>query len=319
MAAYVARRLLLAIPTIWGATTLVFLVINVLPGDVASLILQGTSGEGILMPYNLEVLRKELGLDRPMYVQYFSWLGHVVTGNFGTSLWTGRDVFKEVIMRLPITLQIAFMGIFFGFVVGLPIGIISAIKQDKWPDYILRGFAILFLAIPTFWIGLMVIVLGARYFHWNPPIGYYPLWEEPLRNVKQLIWPALALASHDFARVARMTRSSMLEVLKEDYVRTARAKGLGEWVVFLRHALRNSLIPVVTLMSVYFATSLGGTVVLENVFSVPGLGQLFYQSVRVKDFVMVQGLIFWLVTMFIFVNLFVDLLYGWLDPRISYK
>jgi peptide/nickel transport system permease protein len=165
----------------------------------------------------------------------------------------------------------------------------------------------------------MVILIGALYLHWNPPIGYYPVWEDPLRNLKQLVWPALALASHDFARVARMTRSSMLEVLKEDYVRTARAKGLQERVIFIRHALRNSLIPVVTLTSVYFATSLGGAVVLENVFSVPGLGQLFYQSVQVKDFPVVQCIIFWLVTAFIFVNLFVDLLYGWIDPRISYK
>ncbi len=318
MSAFVVRRLLLGIPTLWGAVTLIFLIMNVLPGDIVQEMLGGEGG-GILMPYNAEVLRKELGLDRPLYVQYFSYVGNVLQGHFGTSLWTGRDVFKEVITRLPITLQIAVMGVLFGLIAGLPIGIVSAIKQDKWPDYLLRGFAILFLAIPTFWLGLMIIVFGARYFHWNPPIGYYPVWEEPLRNLKQLIWPALCIASHDMARVARMTRSSMLEVLKEDYVRTARAKGLKEQVIFIRHALRNALVPVVTIMSVYFATSLGGTVVLENVFSVPGLGQLFYQSVKVKDFIVVQGLIFWLVTAFIIINLVVDLSYGWLDPRISYK
>ncbi len=319
MRGFLVRRLLLAIPILWGATALIFILLNVMPGSIAEVIMGGSDEAGILTPYTKEQLEKELGLDRPLYVQYFSWLGHVLRGDLGTSLYTGKPVGREMMSRLAVTMQLAFLSVVIGVLVGVPVGILSAIKQDRWPDYTLRVFTIMLLALPTFWIGLMVILIGSRYFDWIPPIGRNVIWEHPRAAFIQLIWPALAIGSHEAARNARMTRSSLLEVLREDYVRTARSKGLAERVVYLRHAVRNSLIPVVTIIGLAFATTLGGTVILEQVFSVPGLGTFLIQSITVRDFIVVQAIVLWYSVVFILVNLGTDLLYGWLDPRISFK
>jgi len=205
-----------------------------------------------------------------------------------------------------------------GLLVGIPLGIVCAIRQDTLVDYTLRIWTIWVMAFPSFWLGLMVVLITVRYFDWMPPIGYYMIWDDPRNNFLQLIWPALVLASNEWTRVARMTRSTMLEVLREDYIRTARAKGLGEQLILVRHALKNALIPIITFTSVYFGTLLGGTVVLEEVFNIPGIGTLFLDSLRFRDYTMVQALVFFMATAFIVINFVVDILYGWLDPRISY-
>ena len=320
MKGFLVRRLIMAIPVLWGATALIFIIMNVLPGSIAEVILGGQGGEaGILTPWSKLQLEKELGLDRPLYLQYLSWLGHALRGDMGVSLWTGKSVASEVTNRLLMTVQLALLSVLIGALVGVPIGIITAIKQDRWPDYTLRLMTIMLLALPTFWMGLMVILIGSRYFEWIPPIGRNLIWEHPGAALIQLIWPALAIGSHEAARNARMTRSSLLEVLREDYIRTARSKGLREQVVYVRHAVRNSLIPVVTIIGLAFAGTLGGTVVLEQVFAIPGLGTLLINSIQVRDFIMVQGIVFWYAIIFIVVNLATDLVYGWLDPRISYR
>ena len=319
MGKYTIRRLVIAIPTLVGATLLVFLLLRVVPGDVAEMICRGESGEGACPPEVLARLRAELGLDRPLHVQYLVWMADIAQADFGKSMMTGRSVGGEILHRLPLTVQIAVMAEVIALLVGLPIGILSAVRQDSWLDHTLRFWSIFFLAVPTFWLGLLVLLVGVRYFNWMPPVGYFPLWEDPRNNLMQLIWPAGVLASHELARIARMTRSAMLEVMREDYIRTARAKGLREQMVIMRHALKNTLIPVITFTSVYFGALLGGTVVLEAVFSVPGLGTLFLEGLRFRDYTTIQALVFFLATSFIVINLLVDLLYGWLDPRISFS
>ncbi|MFC1935866.1 ABC transporter permease [Chloroflexota bacterium] len=319
IAAYAARRLVIAIPTLIGATLLVFLMLRVLPGDVAGVICRGESGEGACSAETLARLRVELGLERPLPMQYLTWMGEIARADFGNSLASGRLVSGEILHRLPLTLQLALMAEVIAIAIGIPIGLICAVRQDTWGDYTLRFWSIFFLALPSFWIGLVIILVMVRVFEWMPPTGHHLLWDDPRNNILQLIWPALVLASHELARIARMSRSTMLEVLREDYIRTARAKGLAEQVVLVRHALKNSLIPVITFTSVYFGHLLAGTVVMEQVFSIPGLGMLFLDSLRLRDYTIIQALVLFFVTAFIVINLIVDLLYGWLDPRISYK
>ena len=265
MQRYVVRRILVAVPTLVGATLLVFLLLRVLPGDVAKMVLFGRGGEGAFSARNYEQLRRELGLDRPLAVQFVTWYGDVFRGSFGNSLWNGRPVGREILHRLPLTLEIAVLAQLIAIPLGLAIGTVSAIRQDTWLDYLLRVWSILFLATPSFWLGLLVLLVGVSLFRWMPPIGYYSLWEDPWNNLRQLIWPALILASHEMARVARLVRSSMLEVMREDYIRTARAKGITELMVIQRHALKNALLPAVTLVAISFGHQLGGAVVLERV------------------------------------------------------
>ena len=317
MGQYVARRFLIAIPTLIGASILAFLLLRVLPGDVAEMILRGQQGEGATSAHDIDLVREQLGLNRAIHVQYFDWIWDIARGSFGESLLTGESVGKAILHRLPITLQLALMAEIIALAIGIPLGIICAIRQDTWIDYLLRVWSIFFLAVPIFWTGLIILLIGVHYFQWIPPIGYHALWEDPLTNLWQLIFPAGVLATHELARVGRMTRSTMLEVLREDYIRTARAKGLTEHVVLVRHALKNVMIPVVTFTSVYFGSLLGGVVVLEWVFTVPGLGSLFLHSLQFRDYTMVQAIVFFLATGFIAVNLIVDLMYGALDPRIK--
>ena len=312
------RRVLVAIPTLMGVTIVAFLLLRVLPGDVAEMILRGESGEGAAMPWSIEKLREELGLNRPLIVQYFTWIGEVVRGEFGVSLRNGRSVGGEILHRFPLTLQIAVMAELMGVVIGIPLGIVCAIRQDTLVDYTLRFWIIWVMAFPSFWLGLMVVLVTVRYFDWMPPIGYYMIWDDPRNNFLQLIWPALVLATNEWTRVARMTRSTMLEVLREDYIRTARAKGLGEQLILVRHALKNALIPIITFTSVYFGTMLGGTVVLEVVFNIPGIGTHFLEALRFRDYTTVQALVLAFAAAFIMITFVVDILYGWLDPRISY-
>lgn len=320
---YVVKRLLLLIPTLFGAAVLVFLLLRAVPGDVCQLRLGG-GGEWI-DPVALEQCKIQLGLMDPMHVQLFDFLTSFFTFNFGESMWTGRPVSYEIALRFELSLQIAIMATLVSIIVAIPLGTISAIKQNTWIDYLVRTISIAGIAIPSFWLGI-IIILGLLITTqawtgtpWMPPIDYRPLWVDPAYNLSMLIWPAVATGYRYSAVATRMTRSALLEVLREDYVRTARAKGLLEKMIINRHALRNSLLPVVTIIGIEFAFLMGGLVVTEQVFNLNGIGKLFVESVTNQDYVMTQSLVMLVVTIFVLVNLVVDILYAVLDPRIRYS
>jgi len=320
---YVVKRLLLLIPTLFGAAVLVFLLLRAVPGDVCQLRLGG--GGEFVDPVALEQCKVELGLKDPLHVQLVDFLAGFFTFNFGESMWTGRPVALEIGLRFELSLQIAIMATLVSIIVAIPLGTISAIKQNTWIDYVVRTVSIAGIAIPSFWLGI-IIILGLLIstqawtgVPWMPPIDYRPLWEDPGYNLSMLIWPAVATGYRYSAVATRMTRSALLEVLREDYVRTARAKGLLEKMIINRHALRNSLLPVVTIIGIEFAFLMGGLVVTEQVFNLNGIGKLFVESVTNQDYVMTQSLVMLVVTIFVLVNLVVDILYAVLDPRIRYS
>ena len=318
--AFFIRRVLLVVPTLLGATFLVFLLMRVVPGDVAYLILLGPGADVSNVrvdPDELERLREQLGLNRNIAVQYVDWLGNVSRASFGESIATGRPVVDEIGKGLVLSMQIAIMAVAFGVLMGIPLGVASALRPNSIIDLVSRLWSITFLAVPNFWLGLLVLLIAQRSFDWSPPFGRNLLWSNPGDNLSQLVFPALIIGTSLMAIVARISRSSLLEVLGEDYIRTARAKGLSNPVVVVRHGLRNALIPVVTVMSVSFGNLLGGTVVMENIFAVPGLGKLLLDSIEVRNYPVVQGIVFCLAGVFILINLVVDLMYGWLDPRVS--
>ncbi|MSQ21846.1 MAG: ABC transporter permease [Dehalococcoidia bacterium] len=318
MRKYIARRLVLMVPTLFIFSLLVFGLLRVLPGDVAEKMLIDDSGAQTASKASLERLREKLGLNRPLYVQYLSWVGDTVRGDFGVSLLTGRSVIQDLKQRLPLTVQLALMSLIFSTCVGVPIGIISAVKQNSLLDYGLRFFSIFFLAAPGFWVALMVILAGAFWFGWVPTLGYNLLWQQPMANLSQLGVPALILGLSAMASKARYTRSSMLEVLREDYIRTARSKGLREQVVIVRHAMKNAMIPVLTVIGLQFGAIMGGSVILESIFGIPGMGTYLITAIRRSDYTVVQSVVVVFALMFMSTNLVIDLLYGWLDPRISY-
>ncbi len=305
------------VPTLVGATLLVFLILRVVPGDIAFLLLSGQSASDKVDPHSLEQLRGELGLDRPLVVQYLNWLGGIARGDLGKSMKTGRPIIEEIGRRMPLTAQLAVMAVIIGFLSGLPLGIVSALKHGSWVDNLSRFTAIAFLAFPSFWLGLIVLLVGLKAFNWSPPLGHNLFWASPAATLGQFTFPALILGSHLMALVARMTRSTMLEVLREDYIRTARAKGLAEQTIIVRHAMKNAMIPVVTIVSLSVGTLLAGTVVMEAVFSIPGIGSYLLSAINFRDYTVVQALVLLFALVFILINLAVDLMYGWLDPRIS--
>ena len=317
MQTFIIRRLLFMIPTLLGATLFVFLLMRVVPGDIAYALLAGEEGAAAVDPASLEKLREELGTNNPLYQQYWDWIKGIPMGDLGNSMWNRLPVADEIMIRMPITGQLAIMSVIIGCLVGVPLGIISALKQDTWIDAIARFFSIFFLALPAFWEGLMILMLTVRVWRWMPPLGRNYLWEDPGANMAQLIFPALIIGFNLMAIVTRMTRSTMLEVLREDYIRTARAKGLANSVVIWRHVLKNSMIPVVTVVSMSVGGLLGGTVVSETVFSIPGIGVHLIEAIRNRDYTTVQALILVFAFIFVFINLLVDIIYGWLDPRIS--
>lgn len=313
---YLIRRLLFMIPTLFGALTLIFFIMNILPGDVALMVLGEATGQA--SPEALARLREQLGLNRPLYVQYLSWLWGVVQLDFGTSLWTGIPVFAEIWVRLPITLTLIVFSIFLSMVLAVPIGIIAARRQDSLVDYGLRLFTISGLSIPSFWFGMMVILFLLVAFRWFPPLTYAVIYTNPWVSLQQLFLPAVVLGYRQTAVSARMMRSSMLEVLREDYVRTARSKGLKERVVVYLHALKNAALPVVTIFGVEAVILFSGAVIIEKIFNVPGVGTLIVDAMGRRDFPLVQGVVLIIVSFVLVVNLGVDLLYAWLDPRIRY-
>jgi len=315
MQRYVVGRLLLMIPTLLGVAVLTFAIMRVVPGDVVVL---RYSQSGAVPQEVIDAERKELGLDRPLPEQFVEWMADIVRLDFGRSLWTDRPVIDEIKGRFGISLELALLATLLATALALPLGVIAAVKQDTWVDYIIRVFSIGGLAMPSFWLGILVILGLVVAFGWAPPLIFVPLWEDPLENLAQLIWPAVVVGYRYSAVAMRMTRSSVLEVLREDYVRTARAKGLKETLVIVRHALRNSLLPVVTVLSLEFAFLFGGLVVTEQVFNVNGLGKLLVDAVSQRDYTLVQALVLIFAFLFVFVNFVVDLIYGVLDPRIKY-
>lgn len=314
---YLVRRILLIFPTLFGALTLIFFIMNILPGDVALMILGEDTGQA--SPEALARLREQLGLDRPLYVQYLSWLWGVVQLDFGTSLWTGVPVFTEIWVRLPITLTLIVFSVGLSMVLAIPIGILAALKQDSWVDYGLRVFTISGLSIPSFWFGLMVILFFLLVFRWFPPLTYAVIYSNPWVSLQQLFLPAMVLGYRQTAVSARMMRSSMLEVLREDYVRTARSKGLKERIVVYLHALKNAALPVVTIFGVEAVILFSGAVIIEKIFNVPGVGTLIVDAMGRRDLPLVQGVVLIIVGFVLVVNLVVDLTYAWLDPRIRYR
>jgi peptide/nickel transport system permease protein len=320
---YVLKRLLLTIPTLLGAALLVFVLLRLVPGDVCVLRMSG--GAGYVSPKAIDVCRSELGLDRTYVVQFLDFIWGFIRFDFGTSMWTGQPIVEEIALRFQLSLQIAIMATLTAIIIAIPLGTISAVKQNTWIDYVVRGFSIAGIAMPSFWLGILIIlgllittksVFGTA---WMPPIKYVPLWVDPVYNLSMTIFPALATGYRYSAVATRMTRSALLEVLREDYVRTARAKGLVQNLIIRRHALKNALLPVVTIIGIEFAFLMGGLVVTEQVFNLNGLGKLFVASVTNHDYTMTQALVMLVVTIFIVTNFVVDIIYAWLDPRIRYR
>jgi peptide/nickel transport system permease protein len=320
MAEYAIRRVLLFIPTLLLATSLVFALFWIVPGDPALVILTGGEGDsGTVSLEQLQQLRRELGLDRPLYVQYGSWLWSALHGDLGTSLWYKTPVWDQLQDRLLVTMELAVMAILLAFCLAVPLGVLSAVKQDTGFDYLSRMFCGIGVAMPTFWLGVLIVYALATVFRWLPPLGYATLWDDPRTNLQQLVFPALTLAFADLAFTARMARSAMLEVMREDYMRTARAKGLRELLVVGRHGLKNALLPVVTVSGYQFARLLGGVIIVESIFVVPGMGTLLIDSIVHRDFVVLQAIVLVIAAVVLTLNLAIDLLYAVLDPRIRYR
>ena len=320
---YIIKRTLLMIPTLLGAAALVFVLLRLIPGDTCELRLAGSGA--YFDESALRVCREQAGLTDPMALQFARWMWGIVRFDFGHSMWTGRPIIEEVTLRFQLSLQVAIMATIAATILAIPLGTISAVKQDTWVDYVVRGFSIAGLAMPSFWLGILMI-LGLLIFTqrflgepWMPPLEYTPIWEDPWGNLIQLVWPALATGYRYSAVATRMTRSALLEVLREDYVRTARAKGLIEKLIMRRHALKNALLPVTTVIGLEFAFLIGGLVVTEQVFNLNGVGKLFVESVGNHDYTLTQALVMLVALVFILTNFFIDIFYAWLDPRIRYR
>jgi peptide/nickel transport system permease protein len=313
---YVIRRLLLSIPVLLLSSLIVFGLMRVMPGDALT-VLMGESGN--VSAKDLQKLQKELGLDRPYVEQYGIWLWQMVSLNPGYSIFTNEPITVALKKAIPVTLELAALAIVLGLVIAIPIGVLSATRQDTTSDYVGRVVAVSGLSIPDFWLGTLVITFAAIWFHWIPPIGYVSLWESPWRNLQQFVLPAAILGFRLSAATMRMTRSTVLEVLREDYVRTAWAKGLAGRIVVYKHALKNALIPVITIVGGQLGVLLAGTVVVETIFALPGMGRLTVEAILYRDYPIVQTNVMLVAATLVTLNLVVDLAYAWLDPRIRYS
>jgi peptide/nickel transport system permease protein len=311
---YLVKRLLAAIPSLLIASLIVFTLPRLLPGDVVQLMLEERA-----YGKDLADLQARLGLDRPFYVQYFTWVGRVVRGDLGESLWTKRPVTQELLQRLPVTLVLGAMAVAFAVLIGVPIGVLSAARADTLRDYAARSAAILGLSIPNFWLGTLVIILPAIWWGWTPHLAFTEFRQDPARHLLQFVLPALILGSAVAAAIMRLTRAMLLEVLRQDYVRTAWAKGLRERAVVIKHGLKNALIPVVTLLGIQFVQVFSATVVIESIFGLPGVARFLFDAILQRDYPVIQGVNLLVVSVIVLVNLAVDLLYAVLDPRIRYS
>jgi len=305
------------IPTLFGVAVLVFLLLRVAPGDIVELKYAGVGA--FVSQESMDAERAQLGLDQPLWKQFIDWIWGIVRLDFGTSMWTGRPITYEIAIRLQLSLQVAIMATSVAVLLSIPLGTIAALRQDTWVDYVIRVFSIAGLAMPSFWLAILIILGFLIFFRWLPPMIFTPIWVDPWANLSQLIWPALAVGYRYSAVATRMTRSAVLEVLREDYIRTARAKGLWEKLILARHALKNAMLPVVTVIGLEFAFLIGGLVVTEQVFNLNGIGMLFVEAVTRRDYTMTQALVLLVSFTFIVVNFVMDLVYAWLDPRIRYQ
>jgi len=313
---YTMRRLLLAVPVLVLSSLIVFGLMRVMPGDALTA-LMGESGN--VGERELQKLRKDLGLDRPYYAQYLIWVWQMLSLNPGDSIFTNEPIAVALKKSIPVTLELATLAMILGLVIAIPIGVLSATHQDKASDYAGRLVAVFGLSLADFWLGTLIITFAALWFKWIPPIGYTSFWDSPSRNLQQFLLPAAVLGFRLCAATMRMTRSTVLEVLREDYVRTAWAKGLEGRIVVYKHALKNALIPVVTIVGGQLGTLLAGTVIVETIFALPGMGRLTVEAILYRDYPVVQTNVMLLAATLVTLNLLVDLTYAWLDPRIKYQ
>jgi peptide/nickel transport system permease protein len=315
MRRYIINRILLIFPTILIVSILVFSISRLIPGSIVEL-MANEQGYG----FDADEVREILGLDQPVYKQYYEYVkGIIIYGDFGQSLWSGAPIAEELLDRLPVSAQLGAMALCFTLLMGVPIGVISALKQDSALDYILRTWAIGGMSIPGFWLAILLLTFGAIWFQWVPPMQYIPFFDSPWESIKQMITPAFLLSIAMSAGIMRMTRTMMLEVMREDYIRTAQSKGLSYWTVVVRHALKNALIPVVTIIGMQLALLVGGTVIMESIFSLPGMGRYMLSAITQRDYPVIQGINLIICSAIISLNLVVDLTYGFLDPRIRYR
>lgn len=314
MLSFVLRRLLMVIPTLVGVAVAVFFLIRVMPGDVVVVKLRADGAQ--VTEETIQAERKRLGLDKSLTAQFGDYMWGLARLDLGKSLWTGQPVADEIKIRFPVSFQIAIMATLIAVMIAIPLGTLSAVYRDTWVDYSVRVLAVSGLAIPSFWLGMLIILGLLAFFNWLPKIGYVSIFEDPVTNLAALIWPAVSVGYRYAAVATRMMRSALLEVMREDYIRTARAKGVFQKLITRRHALRNALLPVVTVIGLEFAFLIGGLVVTEQVFNVNGIGKLFVDATARGDFTLIQGLVLLIAVNFILVNLVVDLLYAVLDPRI---
>ena len=318
---YLVRRILYGLLTAVLVSLLIFALMRIAPGDVAQSIAAQQAGgeEGTVSEEELEQIREAIGLNRPLHIQYLSWMGGFIRGDWGDSLFTKRPVFTEFKKKAVVTVELVILSQIIAIGLGLPAGIIMALKQDSAVDYVVRIISLAGLSIPSFWSAILFLVGGAYFFRWNPPLGYMEFVDDPLGNLSQFIWPAIMIGYISAATKARMMRSTMLEVLRQDYIRTAHAKGLRAVIVTSRHALKNAFIPVVTVIGITTALSLGGSVVMERIFVLPGVGNYIVDGMLQRDYPVVQSMVLVFAAAVIVVNLLVDLSYGWLDPRVRYQ
>lgn len=326
MRAYVIRRLLLIIPSLWIASLIVFFAIRLVPGTIVDLMVAEMT---FFTATDKEIIERRLGFDVPSYIQYFRWIGvapdgkgnfsGLLQGNLGISLWKNIPVVEELADRWPVTLELGLMALFIAQLIALPIGILSAVRQDTWPDYVGRSFAIMCVAIPSFWLGTLVIIFPSLWWGWSPPLMLIRFRSDMIGNVKMFLIPAIVLGMSLSGITMRMTRNMMLEVLRQDYVRTAWSKGLRERVILVRHALKNALIPVIITVGIQLETVLGGTVIIEQIFQLPGMGSLIVDSLITRDYTIVSAVLLIFGLGVALINLLVDLTYGFMDPRIQYK
>jgi peptide/nickel transport system permease protein len=317
MRTYILKRLLLMVPTLLGVATLVFLLLRVLPGDVVLLRLAGEGGK--VADEVLRAERARLGLDHALWRQYVDWVWGLVRGDLGLSMWTGRPVSQEIGIRMTLSVELTILATLLAAAVSIPLGTLAALRRSTWVDYLLRVFSISGLSLPSFWLAVLIVLMLLRLFAWSPPLTFTAFWQDPVANLSQLIWPALVVGFRSAALSARMMRSALLEVLGDDYIRTARAKGLSERAIVRRHAVRNALLPVITVVGLESAVILGGLVVTEQVFNLNGLGKLLLEAVTRRDYTLTQALVMLSASTFVVMNLLVDLCYAWLDPRIRYR
>lgn len=329
MIAYAIRRLFLIIPTMLLITIVVFLSVRFIPGNVVEMMVAQMSSQGGVSKVTVETLRRDLGLDVPLYVQYVRWLGVVpqedghfrglVQGDLGRSLWKQQAVTSLIAERIPVTLELGIIAIITALLSSIPLGVYSAIRQDTWGDYIGRTLSILFISIPAFWLGTMVIVYPSIWWGWSPSLKYIPLVKDPLGNFVQFVIPGFIMGMIMGGTLMRITRTMMLEVLRQDYIKTAWAKGLTERTVIIRHALKNAFIPVVTVIGVMIPMVIGGSVVIEQIFNLPGIGLLTFTALNQRDYPIISGVNTVIAIFVLLINLLTDLTYAWLDPRLKYS